>query len=108
MVPGIKGQLVTITRVGKNKKHTPLFKTEEEKADPHLKKYLDLYRSDYALKHKLAGDMDKYRFYLNRLDLPNISKKTALLLKLPIWLLRMLFSVKQKLKSKGVFIDIYN
>ena len=81
---------------------------EEEKADGHLKKYLDLYRSDYALKHKLAGDMDNYRFYLGSLDFLNISRKTTVLLKLPIWLLRMLFSVKQKLKSKGVFIDIYN
>lgn len=32
LIPGIKGQLVTITRVGKTKKHVGLHKTEEEKA----------------------------------------------------------------------------
>jgi large subunit ribosomal protein L3 len=32
LVPGIRGQVVTITRVGKTKKHVGLYKTEEEKA----------------------------------------------------------------------------
>lgn len=81
---------------------------EEEKNDPHLKKYLDLYRADYAIKHKLAGDKEKYRFYYSALDKKNISKKVAFLLNLPVWMLKILFIIKQKAKRKNIFIDIYN
>lgn len=81
---------------------------EEENADPHLKKYLDLYRADYAIKHKLAGDKEKYRFYYSGLDKKNISEKVAFLLNLPVWVLKILFIIKQKAKRKNIFIDIYN
>lgn len=82
--------------------------TEEEKADPHLKKYLDLYRSDFALKHKMAGDSSTFNFYYNALEPENISGKVRLLLKLPVWLLRAMLAVKQRLREKGILIYIYD
>lgn len=83
------------------------FKTEEA-ADPHLKKYLDLYRADYALKHKMAGDKATASFYEDGLDPANISGKARLLLKLPVPLLRGMLNFKRWLANKGMFVDIYN
>lgn len=81
---------------------------EEEAADPHLKKYLDLYRADYALKHKMAGDREIASFYEKALDPANLSGKARLLLKLPVPLLRSMLNFKRWLADKGFFIDIYN
>jgi glycosyltransferase involved in cell wall biosynthesis len=80
----------------------------EEAVDPHLKKYLDLYRADYALKHKMAGDLATASFYENALDPDNLSGKARLLLKLPVPLLRLMLNIKRWLAAKGLFIDIYN
>lgn len=81
---------------------------KEEAGNPHLKKYLDLYRADYALKHKMSGDNATAAFYQKNLDPGNISRKARILLMLPAPLLRMLLTIKHWLRDKGVFIDTYN
>lgn len=81
--------------------------SKEEAADPHLKKYLDLYRSVYALAHKMAGDEKTAQFYLNNLDTNNIALKSAILLRMPAFVLRALYRIKQILKRINIHVDPY-
>ena len=81
--------------------------SKEEAANPHLKKYLDLYRAVYALAHKMAGDKEAAQFYIEGLDYRNISTTSAFLLKMPSFALRVLFRLKQGLKRLNIHIDPY-
>ena len=82
--------------------------TEEESIDPYLKKFIDLYRSVYALAHKMAGDKKTAKFYLKSLNENSIPAKSVLLLKMPSFILRILFRVKHLLKKANIHLDPYN
>lgn len=73
-----------------------------EKTNLTLKKFLDRYRAEYALKHKLAGDSENFRFYRNGIDDTNISIKTKWLLGLPSFVLRLFYRIK-KIGEKANF-----
>ncbi|NBL65330.1 glycosyltransferase [Flavobacterium sp. NST-5] len=81
---------------------------EAEKKNLSLKKYLDLYRTEFALKHKIAGDLKTYRYYLQNTNQENIPLKTKLLLKLPVFLLQKLFGFKKFLERKNIMISVYH
>lgn len=81
---------------------------QEEKTNKSLQKFIDLYRSHYALKHKLAGDTNNYNYYFSSLNFKEQPLKTKFLLRLPALVLRLLYKVKAGLKSNDIHFDIYN
>lgn len=82
--------------------------SNEEKINSSLKKYLDLYRSEFALKHKLAGDLQSFHFYKKAISKENLHWKTKLLFKLPVALLQMLYFLKKKLEQFGISTSAYH
>jgi len=79
----------------------------EEQSNGSLKRFLDLYRAEFALKMKLADDR-RADFYLSGIDSKNLSAKTKFLLALPAFALRRLYFVKKFLESKNVDISAYH
>lgn len=80
----------------------------EEKKNTSLKKYLDLYRTEFALKHKIAGDFKKFEFYKNAIDKKNLSLKSKLLLHLPRFCLLFLYLIKKQLERFSIDISAYH
>jgi glycosyltransferase involved in cell wall biosynthesis len=80
----------------------------EEQTNSSLKKYLDLYRSEYALKHKLAGDEKSFHFYKKAILKENLHWKTKFLFKLPTVLLQLLYFLKKKLEQFGISTNAYH
>ncbi|WP_415060984.1 glycosyltransferase family 2 protein [Flavobacterium sp.] len=83
------------------------FSTEEQ-SNSSLKKYLDLYRSEFALKHKLAGDLTTFQFYRKGIDNNNLHWKTKLLLSLPTGILQIFYVLKKKLEQIGLSTNAYH
>lgn len=81
---------------------------EEEKSNASLKKYLDLYRIEFALKHKLAGDIKTFNFYMKDVNRDNIPFKTKIILSLPVFVLKKLFALKKYLEKKNIQISVYH
>lgn len=81
--------------------------SNEEKTNSSLKKYLDLYRSEFALKHKLAGDLQSFHFYKKAISKENLHWKTKLLFNLPTFLLQILYYFKKKLEHFNVQTNAY-
>jgi len=82
--------------------------SNEEKTNSSLKKYLDLYRAEFALKHKLAGDLQSFHFYKKAISKENLHWKTKLLFKLPTVLLQMLYFLKKNLEQFGISTNAYH
>jgi glycosyltransferase involved in cell wall biosynthesis len=82
--------------------------TSEEKTNPSLKKYLDLYRAEFALKHKLAGDLQSFHFYKKAISKENLHWKTKLLFTIPIFILRILYFFKKKLEKLNIQTSAYH
>ncbi|WP_306352831.1 glycosyltransferase family 2 protein [Flavobacterium sp. '19STA2R22 D10 B1'] len=80
----------------------------QEQENLSLKKFLDRYRAEFALKHKLDYNIERFNFYKNGISKNNISRKTWFLLRLPTPLLRALYNFKQWLTDKGLTVNIYN
>jgi glycosyltransferase involved in cell wall biosynthesis len=78
-----------------------------EKQNASLKKFLDLYRLEYALHFKIAGDTEKSIFYLHDIA-TKIPFKTKLLLGTPGFILRFLLTLKQQLKKIGIDFSVYH
>lgn len=81
---------------------------EEEKHNASLKKYLDLYRLEFAIKHKIAGDLTTFEYYLKNMDKKNIPWKTKILIALPVGMLQNLFRFKKYLERKNILFSIYH
>lgn len=81
---------------------------EEEKTNLSLKKYLDLYRLEFAIKHKLAGDLTTFNYYIENIDRKNIPFKTKILISLPVSILQKLFSIKKYLERKNILFSVYH
>lgn len=81
---------------------------EEEKENHWLKKFLDLYRSEYAIKHKTAGNKKAFYFYKSGIDSKNLNFKTKVLFMLPVSVLRVLYKIKKLFNKKGVAISTYH
>jgi len=79
-----------------------------EKANPSLKRFLDLYRTEYALKHKLAGDINNFLFYTKDISTQNLNLKTRILFSLPSWQLRWLYKFKKILGNLGIDLTVYH
>lgn len=93
----------------KKKFYPPLNEfTEAEELNNSLKKYLDLLRSEYALKKKLSGEYELYTFYLEQINPENLHWKTKTLLKLPRYCLKTLFFIKKSAEKIGLNISSYH
>ncbi len=82
--------------------------SNEEQSNSSLKKYLDLYRAEFALKHKLAGDKKSFHFYKNAISKENLHWKTKLLFQLPIPILQFLYAMKKKLEFFNIQTSAYH
>lgn len=80
---------------------------EAERKNKSLKKFLDLYRLEYALHYKIAGDKLKSNYYLKQIT-TDIPIKTSILLAIPSFLLRLLLKIKHKLKQLGIDFTVYH
>jgi glycosyltransferase involved in cell wall biosynthesis len=82
--------------------------SEDEKKNSSLKKFLDLYRIEYALHYHMFGDDEKMRFYLKDADKKNMAFKTQLLFSLPGFVLRNLLKIKHWLNKIGINFTVYH
>ncbi len=79
----------------------------QEESNPSLKKYLDVYRIEYALKYKIAGDSKKAKKLLQNILKENISFKTKVIYFLPRYVLIFLLKLKKLLRKNGFNFSIY-
>ena len=78
-----------------------------EKTNLSLKKFLDIYRLEYALQFRIAGDVEKSNFYLRDIT-SKIPFKTKILLATPSFILELLLKVKHLLKKYGIDFSVYH
>lgn len=83
------------------------FYKEEEKQNPSLKKYLDLYRMEYALQYKMAGEKKTAQTLFKQINPKNIRPKTKFLYYFPTSLLLLLKRFKIFLRNNGIDFSIY-
>ncbi|AWM12627.1 glycosyltransferase family 2 protein [Flavobacterium sp. NRK F10] len=81
--------------------------SEKEKSNGSLQRFLDLYRLEYAMQFKIAGDLERSEHYFKTIK-TSIPFKTKLLYKMPGSVLKKLLRFKQFLRSKGFDFSIYN
>ncbi|MBE9576179.1 glycosyltransferase family 2 protein [Flavobacterium proteolyticum] len=81
--------------------------SEAEKQNLSLKNFLDIYRLEYALQFRIAGDLEKSNFYLKDIT-SEIPFKTKVLLFMPSFILRFLLKTKHLLKKYGVEFSVYH
>lgn len=79
----------------------------EELANSSLKKYLDLYRMEYALQYKIAGSKAISKQLYDDIDKKNIKLKSKILFHFPRKVLQILLQFKKYLRSKGIDFSIY-
>jgi len=79
-----------------------------EKDNPSLKKFLDIYRIEYALHYYIFGNKTKMSLYFKDVDKENIPFKIRILLKTPPIFLQFSLKLKRKLKQHGIDFSIYN
>ena len=73
-----------------------------EKDNPILKAYLDKNRYSMAILSKFQNDKKSFGFYLNNIDFKNLNTKQKLLLKSPLWFLKLLQKVKS-IKGEKIY-----
>lgn len=79
-----------------------------EKTNNSLKKFLDVYRIEYALHYHIIGLENKCYDLLKNVDQKNIHFKTKLLLKTPSIILSGLLKMKHFLKKYGIDFTVYH
>ncbi|KUJ61882.1 hypothetical protein AR687_09980 [Flavobacteriaceae bacterium CRH] len=80
---------------------------EQEESNPSLKKYLDIYRIEYALQYKIAGENKKSEELFKNILKKNISFKTKAIYFLPRYILIFLLKIKKLLRKNGFNFSIY-
>ncbi len=73
-----------------------------------LKHYLDLYRMEYALQYKIAGEQTKSEALFKDILLKNVSWKSKMLYRLPRFVLVQLLNLKRFLRNMGIDFSVYN
>lgn len=100
----------SLSKIHITKKTVPDFDiyADEELKNPSLKRFLDLYRTEYALQYKIAGDSKSARKLLKKAASENIHFKTRVLLALPSVILQRLLKIKHLLKARGIDFSVYH
>ena len=81
--------------------------SEAEKQNNSLKKFLDIYRLEYALQFRIAGEIEKSNSYLKDIT-SKIPFKTKVLFITPSFILKFLLKVKHLLKKYGIDFSVYH
>ena len=79
----------------------------EEEANSSLKKYLDIYRMEYAMQYKIAGSRKESKELYDAILKDNIPLKSRIVYHLPQWILTLLLKIKRILRNKGIDFSIY-
>lgn len=79
----------------------------EEEANSSLKKYLDIYRMEYAMQYKIAGARKESKELYDAILKDNIPLKSRIVYHLPQWILALLLKIKRILRNKGIDFSIY-
>lgn len=79
----------------------------EEEANPSLKKYLDIYRMEYALQYKIAGANKQSKELYDDILKENIPLKSKIIYHLPQWILALMLKFKRFLRDNGIDFSIY-
>lgn len=82
------------------------FKTFETK-NKSLKTFLDIYRLEYAVQYRIAGDIKKSKKLVKEIK-SKIPLKTKILLFTPSYILRLMLKIKHLLKKSGINFSIYH
>lgn len=101
----IENQLSKIQFIQKKIIKFDQFSADENK-NKSLKKFLDLYRLEYALQFRIIGDIKESKFYLKDIT-TKIPFKTRVLLVTPSYILRLLIKIKHALKKRGIDFTVY-
>ncbi|WP_318639785.1 glycosyltransferase family 2 protein [Flavobacterium ardleyense] len=103
----IEGSLSKTDILQKNIKRFDEYQ-DHEKSNLSLKKYLDLYRMEYAMQYKMAGASNESKSLYNQISKENLSVKSKALYILPKGILLLLLKIKQLLRRNGIDFSIYN
>lgn len=103
----IEGSLSKTDILQKNIKRFDEYQ-DHEKSNLSLKKYLDLYRMEYAMQYKMAGASKESKSLYNQISKENLSVKSKALYILPKGILLLLLKIKQLLRRNGIDFSIYN
>lgn len=82
--------------------------SQDEKKNPSLKNFLDLYRIEYALAFYMNGKKDISKNLLKNVSKNALPVKVKILFSLPPFVLRKLLQLKHYLKRKGLDFTIYH
>lgn len=78
------------------------FYEKQNPGNTDLKKYLDFHRYTMAKRYKLDGDFKTYRKLVKNIRLSNLNYKQIILLYAPVFVLKLIKSMKAKLIKKGI------
>lgn len=81
--------------------------SEFEKTNSSLKKYLDIYRMEYALQYKIAGADKESKELYDAILKENIPLKSKILYRLPQFILIFLLKFKRFLRHNGIDFSVY-
>ncbi|MFP5436499.1 MAG: glycosyltransferase family 2 protein [Bacteroidia bacterium] len=100
----------SLTKLSLSRQHLMDFNQfkNEEKLNKSLKAFIDIYRVEYALKYRIAGDIAHSKSLYSDIDGKNVAFKTKLLFSLPPLILRSMLRLKHWLQSKGIAVSVYN
>ena len=76
--------------------------------NPSLKKYLDFNRYVFAKQYKLENDFTNFYKMKHGIETKNLNFKQRLLLKSPLFLLRLIKKLKRFIIGKGIQINTYS
>ncbi|MBJ7879251.1 glycosyltransferase family 2 protein [Gelidibacter salicanalis] len=79
----------------------------EANCNASLKKYLDLNRFSIAIQYKLAGNPNKAKSLIDKIDATNLNTKQRSLLKLNSTALKCLLNIKNRLQNSGILLSSY-
>ena len=80
---------------------------KQAEGNPSLKRYLDLNRFAIAIQYKLVGNTEKANILISEINSNSLNKKQRFLLYQPTVILRILFKLKQILKTKGILLSSF-
>ena len=81
--------------------------SEYEKTNSSLKKYLDIYRMEYAIQYKIVGATIQSKELYEAILKKNISIKSKILYHLPKFILVLLLKFKRFLRNYGIDFSVY-
>jgi len=81
--------------------------SELAKNDPKLEKFLDFNRYSFALRSKLAGEIQGFEKFKSQINFKNLNTKQRCLLSLPSFALRNLFALKIYFQKKNIRLSAF-